>query len=208
MIQRSSALIGGIVGGAVLALAGLGFGSTLSSVVPDTSVVDGVAGWLTANLGSAVWLFLVVLGAYAAHLGRLRDLLRDEPARQEVLQLDQLTDVWIHLFIGIGVVWTAIGMRAALQAALGDPNAALTDSAGDVLQRLVDGGILLALSTTIFGGIGGYLMRVYKSVALGARLQSRYDKAARIDTESMNNSLRRIEHFLHRRAAQTEPGSE
>ena len=68
-----------------------------------------------------------------------------------------------------------------------------------MLKRLVDGGILLALSTTIFGGIGGYLMRVYKSIALGSALQQRYDRAARIDTSRMNETLHRIEsHLRHR----------
>ena len=58
------------------------------------------------------------------------------------------------------------------------------------------GGILLALSTTIFGGMGGYLMRVYKSMSLGSRLQDRYDKAARADTTRMRESLQRIEAHL------------
>ena len=61
---------------------------------------------------------------------------------------------------------------------------------------MVDGGILLALSTTIFGGVGGYLMRVYKSISLGAALQQQYDRAARIDTSSMRESLQRIERHL------------
>ena len=61
---------------------------------------------------------------------------------------------------------------------------------------MVDGGILLALSTTIFGGVGGYLMRVYKSITMGTRLQQRYDKAARVDTSSMRESLERIEKRL------------
>jgi len=75
-----------------------------------------------------------------------------------------------------------------------------------VLKRLVDGGILLALSTTIFGGVGGYLMRVYKSMTLGAALQRRYDRAARIDTSSMRESLARIERHLKRDDAD-DPGS-
>jgi hypothetical protein len=52
------------------------------------------------------------------------------------------------------------------------------------------------LSTTIFGGIGGYLMRVYKAVTLGAALQQQYDKAARADTSEMRASLHRIEQHL------------
>ena len=65
-----------------------------------------------------------------------------------------------------------------------------------MLERMIDGGILLALSTTIFGGIGGYLMRVYKTITLGSRLQHEYDKAARADTSEMRASLKRIEQHL------------
>ena len=43
---------------------------------------------------------------------------------------------------------------------------------------MVDGGILLALSTTIVGGIGGYLMRAGKSVWLGQELAALYMRAA------------------------------
>ena len=70
-----------------------------------------------------------------------------------------------------------------------------------MLERMVDGGILLALSTTIFGGVGGYLMRVYKTVTLGAELQQQYDDAARADTSEMRQSLERIEQHLHGRTA-------
>jgi hypothetical protein len=66
---------------------------------------------------------------------------------------------------------------------------------------MIDGGILLALSTTIFGGIGGYLMRVYKTIALGAQLQQQYDLAARADTSEMRESLHRIEKHLRGDAA-------
>ena len=68
-----------------------------------------------------------------------------------------------------------------------------------MLERMIDGGILLALSTTIFGGVGGYLMRVYKTVTLGAGLQQRYDDAARADTSEMRESLYRIERHLSER---------
>ena len=131
-----------------------------------------------------------------------RALLRDSPVN-EIIQLDHLTDIWTTLFFGTGVIWTAIGMRSALLFALGEPDATLQAGAFAVLQRLVDGGILLALSTTIFGGIGGYLLRVYKSMAIGGMLQERYDTAARADTSDMKASLRRIERFLRHRTPET-----
>ncbi len=46
------------------------------------------------------------------------------------------------------------------------------------------------------GGIGGYIMRVYKSVTLGTLLQQHYDHAARVDTANMSNTLERIEKHL------------
>ena len=70
-------------------------------------------------------------------------------------------------------------MRAALIAALGDPSGMDGKGAFIVLQRLVDGGILLALSTTIVGGIGGYLMRVVKALAVGRYLGVFYVQAGR-----------------------------
>ena len=117
------------------------------------------------------------------------------------MQLDHLTDIWTTLFFGTGVIWTAIGMRGALIYALGDPDATIQQGAFAILERMVSGGILLALSTTIFGGIGGYLMRVYKALTLGSLLQRHYDGAARADTSEMRQSLYRIEQHLQSRDA-------
>jgi hypothetical protein len=127
------------------------------------------------------------------------------------VQLDHLTDIWTTLFFGTGVIWTAIGMRSALIFALGDPEATVQQGAFAILERMVDGGILLALSTTIFGGIGGYAMRVYKAMTLGTLLQRHYDRAARVDTSSMRDSLQRIEQHLEyrdKRVATTVVGQE
>jgi len=152
--------------------------------------------WVYANLGSSIPVFAGLLIAFFFTLARLRHALASERPVNEVIQLDHLTDIWTTLFFGTGVIWTAIGMRSALLFALGEPDATVQAGAFAVLKRMVDGGILLALSTTIFGGIGGYLMRVYKSMTLGARLQEQYDKAARADTAKMRESLQRIEAHL------------
>ncbi|MBT8079774.1 MAG: hypothetical protein KJO31_14445 [Gammaproteobacteria bacterium] len=154
--------------------------------------------WAYTNLGSSIPVFALLLGAFFFSLARLRSHLDQERPINEVVQLDHLTDIWTTLFFGTGVIWTAIGMRSALLFALGDPDDTVQQGAFAVLKRMVDGGILLALSTTIFGGIGGYLMRVYKSVALGAALQQAYDTAARVDTSSMKDTLERIEEHLSR----------
>jgi hypothetical protein len=138
----------------------------------------------------------MVLVAFALSLAQLRKKLESGAPTNEIVQLDHMTDIWMTLFFGTGVIWTAIGMRSALLFALGDPESSLQQGAFGILQRMVDGGILLALSTTIFGGVGGYLMRVYKSVTIGSLLQQNYDRAARLDTSSMSNTLERIEKHL------------
>jgi hypothetical protein len=155
--------------------------------------------WAYVNLGSSIPVFALLLLAFFFSMNRLKNLLDDDRPINQVVQLDHLTDIWTTLFFGTGVIWTAIGMRSALIFALGDPDATVQQGAFAILERMVDGGILLALSTTIFGGIGGYLMRVYKAVTLGANLQRHYDKAARIDTASMKDSLQRIEKHLEGR---------
>lgn len=163
--------------------------------------------WVSLNLGTSIPVFAVLGLAFFVTLKRLRNWLDkdragepDSPANaytNHVVQLDHLSDIWIALFFGTGVIWTAIGMRGALIFALGDPDAMLQQGAAAILERMVNGGILLALSTTIFGGVGGYLMRVYKALTLGAQLQQHYDRAARIDTAEMRDSLRQIERHLH-----------
>lgn len=158
--------------------------------------IDPWLDWAFANLGMSIPVFAAILVAYFVSLRRLHARLDGERPIDEIVQLDHLTDMWTTLFFGTGVIWTAIGMRSALLFALGDPDSTIQQGAFAVLQKMVDGGILLALSTTIFGGVGGYLMRVYKSITIGTALQQRYDKAARVDTSSMRDSLERIEKRL------------
>lgn len=154
--------------------------------------------WAYTNLGSSIPVFAVLVLAYFVTLGRLRDALDQARPIDQIVQLDHLTDIWTTLFFGTGVIWTAIGMRSALIFALGDRDAAMQQGAFAMLERMIDGGILLALSTTIFGGVGGYVMRVYKTITLGTQLQQQYDRAARADTSEMRASLRRIEEHLRK----------
>ena len=152
--------------------------------------------WDYLNLGSSIPVFAMLLLAYFVTLGRLRNSVQMSKPINQVVQLDHLTDIWTTLFFGTGVIWTAIGMRSALIFALGDRDAALQQGAFAMLERMIDGGILLALWTTIFDGVGGYLLRVDKTVTLGAELQQCYDRAARADTSDMRASLMRIERHL------------
>lgn len=190
MKSRAGFLPGAAAGALLAFVAVLLAGPAAGSGAPDLSA------WVNRNLGQSSWLFAAVLLLFLLHLQRLRTLLDGTADKRAVVELDQLTDVWIHLFIGIGVIWTAVGMRAALQLTLADPEHALTDSAGTVLRKLVDGGILLALSTTIVGAMGGYLMRLGKTLYLGAELHEFYRDQQQADVRSLLAALQRIEQLL------------
>ena len=168
----------------------------VSFSVDRGSVVRPWLDWAYSNLGLSIPVFAVVLIAYFLSLSRLRSYLDNGRPITEIVQLDHLTDIWTTLFFGTGVIWTAIGMRSALIFALGNSDTVIQLGAFAMLERMVDGGILLALSTTIFGGIGGYMMRIYKAMTLGTLLQQKYDQAARVDTSIMRESLQRIEQHL------------
>ncbi len=168
----------------------------VSFSVDHISIIRPWLDWTYNNLGLSIPVFAAVLIAYFFSLARLRSYLNSGRPITEIVQLDHLTDIWTTLFFGTGVIWTAIGMRSALIFALGNSESVIQLGAFAMLERMVDGGILLALSTTIFGGIGGYLMRIYKAMSIGTLLQQKYDKAARVDTSSMRESLQRIEQHL------------
>jgi hypothetical protein len=162
--------------------------------------------WAYTNLGSSIPVFAGLLLAFFITLGRLRRCLDDDRPVEKVVQLDQLTDIWTTLFFGTGVIWTAIGMRSALIFALGDRDVALQDGAFAMLERMIDGGILLALSTTIFGGVGGYLMRAWKALRVGAELTRYYEREGSRDLAALRASVSGIEYRL-RALGDSAPGS-
>jgi hypothetical protein len=196
------AFIYGILAGALTTLIGF----AVFALLPESSswaipagareVAEASWQWAQLNLGYSIWAFAAVLLLYLRSLERLRRALADNAALERVAQAEQLVDVWTSLFFGIGVIWTAIGMRSALIHALGDAGPATSGDAARVLERLVDGGILLALSTTIFGGIGGYLMRVAKVLTVGTDLRRYYDRASRASATSIEAAVIDIQRRL------------
>jgi hypothetical protein len=148
--------------------------------------------WCQRNLGLSIIPFGFTLGLYIRSLRLLDQRLDEQRPQDEIAQLEHLSDVWISLFFGIGVIWTAIGMRSALLFALGDPEITTQAGAFAVLSRLVDGGILTALTTTIVGGVGGYLMRVTKSSLLGTRLSRYYEAQEQRHAVRIEDLLREI----------------
>ncbi len=199
---RSGFLEGLLIGVAVtLASAALGLyvlnmlGLVAVSVIHAPSV-QHLLGWAYRNLGLSLLPFGAAGVLFVHSLTRLRARLAAGRPVEEVAQAEHLVDVWTSLFFGIGVLWTAIGMRSALLYALGEPGTLGQVGADAILQRLVDGGILLALSTTIFGGAGGYLMRVWKALTVGAALKRYYDRLYRGPGDEVQATLNSIEQHL------------
>ena len=161
--------------------------------------VQRVLSWTYDNLRLSVVPFSLTFLCFTGSLLRLNRYLA-EPAvsTEKVAQTEQLVDIWINLFFGIGVIWTAIGMRGALLEGIGDLNSQTAAQLGafSILQRLVDGGILLALSTTIFGAVGGYLLRLIKSLTVGSRIKEFYNRLAEQQAESVNHVLQSIDNRL------------
>lgn len=158
----------------------------------DTPGLQAVSEWTRRNLGLSVLPFGITLALYVHSLRTLARRLDDNSPQNEIGQLEHLTDVWTSLFFGIGVIWTAIGMRSALLYAIGDPAVAAQSGAFAILTRLVDGGILTALTTTIVGGVGGYLMRVIKSSYLGTKLSRYYEQLEQRQAARVEHLLRDI----------------
>ena len=200
----SGGLITGALGALVLGIVllyVLNMSKVLAISVLDIPSVQRVLSWAYQNLRLSVAPFFLTLLLYSGSLLRLKHYLRDNRVSVEkIAQADHLVDIWINLFFGIGVIWTAIGMRGALLEGLGDLNAQSAAQLGafSILQRLVDGGILLALSTTIFGAVGGYLLRLVKSLAVGTEVKAYYNRLAEQQADSVNAILKSIDEQVNR----------
>ncbi len=212
--DRDGGFLGGLAAGVLVGLsaaAAILLATELlgpSAPTPGWTIGESLD-WAWRNLGLSLPVFAAVLWLYARSLARLRRRIAEGAPPDEVAHAENLTDTWTSLFFGVGVIWTAIGMRGALLYALGDPSVSVDDGAFVVLQRMVNGGILVALSTTIFGGIGGYLMRIVKTVLAGAALRRYYDLAARAGGEEIRATLGRIEeHLAALRGPRQEAGDE
>jgi hypothetical protein len=201
----------GVVLIAVTLLYILNMSTVVAISVLDVPTVQRMLAWTYENLRLSVIPFGAILLLFTGSLIRLRRSLRDpKSAVEKITQMDHLVDIWINLFFGIGVIWTAIGMRGALLDGLGDLNAQTAAKLGafSILQRLVDGGILLALSTTIFGAVGGYLLRLVKSLAVGTQMQAYYHRLAEQQTDAVQSSLRSIDAHLRQLVSTANPQSQ
>lgn len=152
-------------------------GLIVVSSMGGVSIVP-VLQWCYGNLGLSVIPFSLIAGGYVFYLKKLVRLLEaDNASAREICAVEEKIDLLMSIFFGIGVIWTAIGMRNALLSALGNMDAEIAAQKGafGILTQLVEGGILLSLSTTIVGGIGGYFMRMIKAWTAGPKLNAFFD---------------------------------
>ncbi len=199
--QISVGLLSGIILASLLMLVGLSLGSMqgwLVIVWPENSVLAMFWNWVYSNMKESLYIFILVFVLWAHTLKKLNTALNQQATTSRISYLEHMVDIHAGIFFGIGVIFTAIGMRSALMDSLGglDAQTAAEQGAFVMLQRLVDGGILLALSTTIVGGIGGYLMRITKSVAIGQKLHGYYIRIQNQEQQAVLTRLENIEQHL------------
>jgi len=128
------------------------------------------AGFAYRHLRLSIVPFGILFIFYTTLVFRLKGLLNDSGTPVSTLSYyNRLINATIMTFFGVGVIWTAIGMETALMHALDGVNGnSQSLTAWEVLERLVNGGLLLALSTTVFGGACGYILKLLKIVLLGS----------------------------------------
>ncbi|BBO83087.1 hypothetical protein DSCO28_36530 [Desulfosarcina ovata subsp. sediminis] len=146
------------------------FTGWLTLAVPSGWMVNPVA-TLYQHLRMSVIPFGGLILLYGWLIFRMRKRLAQPGTMLSDLTFyDRLLNITISMFFGVGVIWTAIGMETALMRALngvGQESESATLTAWGLLERLVNGGLLLALSTTVFGGVCGYSFRLLKVVLIG-----------------------------------------
>jgi hypothetical protein len=140
-------------------------------------------GWLVATshtirqyLGTSVIFFVLDIILFCLMLTLLRSSLNNADSEQtavsNIIHYNNGVDICIGLFFGIGVLYTSWGISHALTETLGKLSAQDAERLGawQILSRLTHNGLLVALWTTIIGGVGGYCMRVIRFFVVGRGL--------------------------------------
>jgi hypothetical protein len=172
-----------------------------------TTLVKSVSGWIETNLGSSLYVFMFVFILFIIEIFRFiqlfspyrnHTLLPESHHLTEFMAIQQRAMIWANVFITIGVIATAWGMRDALLFALGNLDAEAANKLGafGILTRLINGGVLLALTTTVVGGVGGYLMRITTAIVLNQPLMKINHRISQLSRDQLFCHLESIDHQL------------
>jgi len=151
------------------------------------------------HLGNSVYWFAGNLLLFSGCCVRLLWIIgSDENEYITVRFYDSLANLSISLFFGIGVIYTAVGMQQAFQLSLGNVEQDMIQKLGPwgILQSLVEGGLLMALLTTIVGGALGYILRLVKFFLFGKKLFCIIDKMSNKKNDEIIEKLSSIENKL------------
>ena len=159
-----------VFSGAFIALAFFSGFVIFINQFPSTSVFFNRI-WIT--LGTSIVFFFMDLCLYFYSLTKIKNALLKKDIENSSYWY-RMNDLSINIFLGIGVIYTAIGMQSALTSSIGylTQETAKEIGAWGVLNRLVRGGIIMALTTTIVGGVGGYTMKLIRHISLGRLLET------------------------------------
>ena len=152
-----------------------------------------------ASLGSSLFFFSANFIMFIIGCLMLQYNLKSEnPAYTNIKYWDSIVNLSLALFFGIGVLYTAVGMMHAFQLALGNIDQAIATTLGPwgILQRLVEGGLLMALLTTIVGGAFGYVLRLLKFLIFGKTLIHLQEQHTKEHQEKIITTLQNIEYKL------------
>ncbi|HFB64124.1 MAG TPA: hypothetical protein ENJ60_01165 [Aeromonadales bacterium] len=156
----------------------------LGRLVQWSASLNDAYQWLAINLGISAVLFVLILLAYIYIWQRIHQLLKVHNSAnwRHIVHDEQLLDMLTGLAFGVGVIWTAIGMREALMAAFGNNELSGLAAQGALamLDQLINGGILTALTSTVVGGIMGYVLRIIKTLTLMRPINDYYEKISEI----------------------------
>lgn len=175
---------------ALAVVVGVALAFILSVAFGSLDQIRGITAWLSVNLGLSAPLFAALTIMGWSYLESLKQALNaDMKAEAQITHLEQRIDLVVALLFGVGVLYTAVGLRGALVQAIDGPT---EQSASGMLTALVNGGILSAMTSTVVGGVLGYGLRMLKLFRVGHALDLYYSEQALKSVERRENILKEI----------------
>ena len=146
---------------------------------------------IARGMGSSVLFFAINVLWFLLVLRKLRCEVRSSTRNiPEIQFLDNYCNMLVNLSFAIGIFYTAFGMVRALYITLSGLTQEVAESLGawEILRSLVDGGIIMALVTTMAGLVLGYGMRIIKYRSVGREIL----RIASAEAREQINDFKRI----------------